>query len=99
MKIAEIVGPDGRTHYRRPPNDPLVAEAQRTQGYSVRFVDKETQDRTYIISVDGYMDSEFQAQTRDKARAKAWRALNDATGCSFKRFLSISSIRRKPSTA
>ncbi|WP_341893792.1 hypothetical protein [Ferrovibrio terrae] len=98
-KIAEIVGPSGRTHYRRPPGDPLVAEAERTNGYSVRYVDQETEDRTFIVSVDGYADSEFRAISRDKARAKAWRALNEATGCSFKRFLAISSIRLEASNS
>lgn len=36
--IAEIVGPSGRVHYRRPPDDPLVEEAKRTPGYSVRLL-------------------------------------------------------------
>jgi DNA-directed RNA polymerase subunit M/transcription elongation factor TFIIS len=44
--IAEIVGPSGRVHYRRPPGDPLVAEAEATPGYSVRFVETETVERT-----------------------------------------------------
>lgn len=38
--IAEIVGPSGRVHYRRPPDDPLVEEARNTPGYSVRLVDE-----------------------------------------------------------
>lgn len=36
--IAEIIGPSGRVHYRRPPDDPMVEEARRTPGYSVRMV-------------------------------------------------------------
>lgn len=40
--IAEIVGPSGRVHYRRPAGDPLVDEAQRTPGYTVRLVERET---------------------------------------------------------
>ncbi len=40
--IAEIIGPDGRIHYRRPATDPAVDEARRTPGYSVRMVDSET---------------------------------------------------------
>ena len=40
--IAEIIGPSGRIHYRRSPNDPLVEEAKRTPGYWVRVVEQET---------------------------------------------------------
>ncbi len=40
--IAEIIGPSGRIHYRRPPGDPLVEEARNTPGYSVRLVERET---------------------------------------------------------
>jgi hypothetical protein len=40
--IAEIVGPDGRVHYRRPPDDPMVEQAKRLAGYSVRLVESET---------------------------------------------------------
>jgi hypothetical protein len=36
---AEIVGPDGKVHYRRPPSHADVAEAERTPGYSVRLVE------------------------------------------------------------
>jgi len=36
--IAEIVGPTGRVHYRRPLGDKLIAEAEATPGYSVRVV-------------------------------------------------------------
>lgn len=36
--IAEIIGPSGRVHYRRPVDDPLVEEAKKTPGYSVRLV-------------------------------------------------------------
>lgn len=42
LLIAEIIGPSGRVHYRRPVGDPLVAEAERTPGYRVRYVTKET---------------------------------------------------------
>lgn len=41
-KLAEIVGPSGRVHYRRPADDPLVLEAYDAPGYSVRYVDTET---------------------------------------------------------
>jgi hypothetical protein len=37
--LAEIVGPSGKVHYRRPPSHPDVAEARRTPGYSVRLVE------------------------------------------------------------
>lgn len=40
--IAEILGPSGRIHYRRPVDDPMVDEARRTPGYTVRFVEDET---------------------------------------------------------
>lgn len=36
--IAEILGPSGKVHYRRPVGDPMIAEAERTPGYSVRIV-------------------------------------------------------------
>ena len=39
MAIAEIIGPSGLVHYRRPPNDPMVQEARETPGYSVRLVE------------------------------------------------------------
>lgn len=42
MMIAEILGPSGRVHYRRPPDDPMVEEARKTPGYSVRIVEIET---------------------------------------------------------
>lgn len=42
--IAEIVGPTGRVHYRRSPDDPLVDEARRTPGYSIRLVECETRE-------------------------------------------------------
>lgn len=32
----EIVGPDGKVHYRRPDGHPDIAEALSTPGYSVR---------------------------------------------------------------
>lgn len=45
--IAEIVGPSGRVHYRRPVDDPLVIEALRTPGYTVRLAESETQERAW----------------------------------------------------
>lgn len=42
--IAEILGPSGRVHYRRPPGDPMVEEARNTPGYSVRMVENETRE-------------------------------------------------------
>lgn len=36
--IAEIIGPSGKVHYRRPDGDPMIDEARQTPGYSVRFV-------------------------------------------------------------
>jgi hypothetical protein len=38
-RIVEIVGTDGKVHYRRPEGDPMIDEAKRTPGYSVRFQD------------------------------------------------------------
>ncbi len=38
--VAEIVGPDGKVHYRRPPGHADVTEAMQTQGYTVRMVGK-----------------------------------------------------------
>jgi hypothetical protein len=32
----EIIGPDGKVHYRRPAGHPDIEEAKRTPGYSVR---------------------------------------------------------------
>lgn len=43
--LAEIVGPSGRVHYRRPRGDALIEQAERTPGYSVRFVWAETIER------------------------------------------------------
>lgn len=37
--IAEIIGPSGIVHYRRPADDPLVEEARHTPGYSVRMIE------------------------------------------------------------
>lgn len=34
--IAEIIGPSGRVHYRRPVDDPMIDEARATPGYRVR---------------------------------------------------------------
>lgn len=42
LLIAEIVGPSGRVHCRRPPDDPLVEQARSTPGYTVRLVERET---------------------------------------------------------
>lgn len=47
--IAEIIGPNGRIHYRRPPNDPLCDEARNTPGYSVRVVERETIEVPYCV--------------------------------------------------
>jgi hypothetical protein len=44
-KIAEIIGPDGSIHYRRPLGDPMIAEAQSKLGYAVRYVETETVER------------------------------------------------------
>jgi len=38
-RLAEIIGPSGRVHYRRPIDHKMVAEAKTTPGYSVRIVD------------------------------------------------------------
>lgn len=38
-KVAEIIGPSGTVHYRRPADDPMVEEARRTEGYSVRILE------------------------------------------------------------
>lgn len=49
--IAEIVGPNGRVHYRRPPDDPMVEEAKRTPGYSVRLVEHETVEPLWLRDI------------------------------------------------
>lgn len=49
--IAEIVGPSGRVHYRRPHDDPMVEEAKRTPGYSVRLVERETVEPPYEVEL------------------------------------------------
>lgn len=46
--IAEIIGPSGRVHYRRPTDDPMVAEARQTPGYSVRIVCAEDDEPCYL---------------------------------------------------
>lgn len=38
--VVEIIGPDGKVHYRRPPCHADVTEAMRTPGYAVRVVAK-----------------------------------------------------------
>lgn len=38
--IAEIIGADGKVHYRRPFGDPAIEESRKTPGYSVRFTDE-----------------------------------------------------------
>jgi hypothetical protein len=48
--IAEIYGPTGRIHYRRPVGDPLIDEALATQGYAVVYVERETIERRGICS-------------------------------------------------
>lgn len=51
--IAEIIGPSGKVHYRRPENDPLVDEARKTPGYSVRLVEtrEEKNDREIAAGI------------------------------------------------
>lgn len=36
--MIEVIGPEGKVHYRRPDGDPIEQEALRTPGYSVRHV-------------------------------------------------------------
>jgi hypothetical protein len=48
--IAEIYGPKGRIHYRRPVGDPLIKEAMITPGYAVLYVTRETQERTGVCT-------------------------------------------------
>jgi hypothetical protein len=38
VTFAEIIGTDGKVHYRRPLGDPLIAEAEKTPGYTVRII-------------------------------------------------------------
>lgn len=38
-QMVEIVDPSGNVSYRRPPGDPLIEEARRTHGYSVRMAE------------------------------------------------------------
>jgi hypothetical protein len=40
MRIAEIVGPDEKVHYRRPEGHPDIDEAEATPGYWVRYYDE-----------------------------------------------------------
>lgn len=35
-KLIDIMGPDDKVHYRRPPGDPMIAEAEATKGYWTR---------------------------------------------------------------
>lgn len=56
--IAEIVGPSGRVHYRRPVDDPLVEQAKQTPGYSVRVVEKETVEVPYEWDFDDIEDQD-----------------------------------------
>lgn len=51
--IAEIIGPSGKVHYRRPVDDPLIEEAKRTPGYTVRFVPEKSVVITTAARTDG----------------------------------------------
>ena len=56
--IAEILGPTGRVHYRRPVDDPLVEDAKKRPGYSVRFVEQETVDPPHDYEDDDGPDED-----------------------------------------
>lgn len=51
--IAEIIGPSGRVHYRRPLGDKMIAEAESTPGYSVRMVPEDSHDVGHGFRVRG----------------------------------------------
>lgn len=52
--------------------------------------------RTWIVSVAGYPDHEYEAISADKARWQAFRAYREATGRkSIIDFAMISTVRRK----
>lgn len=55
--IAEIIGPGGKVHYRRPENDPLVDEARKTPGYSVRLVEtrEEKKQQEFVAAASAMM--------------------------------------------
>ena len=54
---AEIIGPDGKVHYRRPVDHPDIDEALDTPGYGVRL-----HDMTFYTYVDWkrYQDAKKQ---------------------------------------
>ena len=54
VPIYEIVGPDGKVHYRRPLDHPDIYQAWRTPGYTVRpmtpgFITREPQLIDYFL--------------------------------------------------
>jgi hypothetical protein len=69
--IAEIVGPTGRVHYRRPIGDKLIAEAEGTPGYSVRIVREDSYDVGH-----GFR---FHGSKGDEVHSKLKRAISKPT--------------------
>ena len=99
--IAEILGPSGRIHYRRPPDHPLCDEARQAPGYTVRLVETETVEspceddkqgaegmKRFTFKLKGFRDRGVAfAETRAKARYKLWLRYADPYPCSFREFM------------
>lgn len=62
--IAEIVGPSGQVHYRRPLGDKLIAEAEATPGYSVRIVPEDSHALPHGFRVRGSKGDEVHRKLR-----------------------------------
>jgi hypothetical protein len=60
-EYAEIFGPDRRVHYRRPVNDPMIAEAIRTPGYYVEV----RKVKPLFIPLKRQWFQEFEAGIKD----------------------------------
>jgi hypothetical protein len=64
--IAEIYGPSGRIHYRRPYGHPLVEMACATPGYRVRLVERETVETDACSWCGGSGIEEMRVADADK---------------------------------
>lgn len=84
--IAEIIGPNGRIHYRRPENDPLVTEARNTPGYSVRMVCGCGAECRDLGKLGGcrYLDQQEGKGSRELARTSAEMNTAARAGCQIK---------------
>lgn len=67
---AEIIGPEGQIHYRRPVNDPMVEEARKIQGYSVRIVEPfaHFDDMTWPSTGEYWKDLEWRLRYSNPTR-------------------------------